>query len=581
MGWWTRRKGERAGSGPERPSTPEPSGLTAAPDSRAIPSGAPKEDADLDSMPSPAPLSTPIPAPSVEHNAGACTRRLRCLSRVAECIHQYDHIDALLRDVAAVLPFGWEYAEKANAEIVWDGRSYHSDGFERGPWTLRSDILLDGRARGTVEVSYLEPCPSRGEDPFLSEERTLIKAIAHLLGVGIERRRAKQSLSEAEEKFLGLFHNAHSGVLLIEQHTKRCCLANPMFCRMSGYSPDDIPDLQLSDLQPPPEHDSEIDPQCSPLIGQHAMLQDLPFRRKDGTLFFVDMSSFPIMVGDREYWLDLFKDVTERKNTASLHDEALEQLQTSNRELNDFMFLVSHDLKALRRGMDLIGLWACGQGTDLSEAEARVQIPHLTERIQRLDDMVTLVVRYSKIGQIDETPAPVDLHRLVQDLVEALAVPERITLQIEPTLPVVQTRHTAIREAFCCLLSNALRQVGEAEGLIRISCTEDDGRWRFGVHDSGPGIAAPYHQGLFRLFQATPNGHWEDFGVALAMAKRSVEACGGRIGLESTMGQGSTFFFTLPKTRIEEPCLVGRSGQPVERQTARSGPHPAREAGSA
>lgn len=236
----------------------------------------------------------------------------------------------------------------------------------------------------------------------------------------------------------------------------------------------------------------------------------------------------------------------------------MEELRTSSRELNDFVYLVSHDLKAVRRGMNFLGHWARGGLSDLSEAEVRVRTSLLGERVERLDDLVSVMVRYSRIGQGEEPQTIVDLQEVVRDLLGAMAVPPRISVEIERALPALRMRRTVALDILGCLLGNAVRQIDQAEGVIRVGCTDEGGSWRVNIRDSGPGIDPSYHEGLFRLFQATPNGHWEDFGVALAMAKRSVETYGGHIGVESTMGGGSTFFFTLPKADSVEPLLLGR-----------------------
>jgi PAS domain S-box-containing protein len=536
------------------PEPPSPEAAAAGASSWNVP------DDDLGADPSSGGVqATPARSPSggdSEHNVGACARRLRCLVRVAEYVWRYDHIDTLLRDVAAMVPFGFEHAERAHAEICWDGHSYLSDGFERGRWTVRRDLVVQGQVRGAVEVSYAEPDPGRDDASFLKEEHDLVEAISHVLAVGIERRKATESLGEAEQKFLNLFNNAHNGVLLIERHTKRCCLANPVFCQMFGYAADEINELQLSDIQPPQDGGPQIDPLYDPLIGQHALRQDVSLHRKDGSLFYADVSSFPIMVGDKDYWLDIFKDVTERSRATARQEKALEELLRSNRELNDFVVLVSHDLKAVRRGMNLLGHWAVGDLPEPSDAEIRAQTALLVERVERLDDLVTVMAKYSKIGQGDEQETVVPLDEVMGDLVDRMGMPERISVQVGQELPVVRGRRTAIVDILTCLLDNAQRQIDQAEGVIRIGCAEEGRFWKLSVTDTGPGIPSQYHQGLFRLFQATPNGHWEDFGAALATAKRSVEVCGGRIWVESAQGQGSSFFFTLPRIQSREAALV-------------------------
>ena len=233
-----------------------------------------------------------------------------------------------------------------------------------------------------------------------------------------------------------------------------------------------------------------------------------------------------------------------------------DELRASNRELNDFVLLVSHDLKAIRRGMSLLDSSTSEDRPDVSDDEIRAQTLLLAERVNRLDDLVTLMARYIKIGESHESDTAVALDKVVEDVSTETAVPSHVSILTEGLLPVVRCRRTAVTEVFSCLLKSALRQIDQVQGVIRIRCEEEGQFWKLTVSDSGPGIVPQGGQDLFRLFHATPNSHWEDFGTTLAMAKRSVEACGGRIWVEAGAGGGTHVHFTLPKVPRGEPALT-------------------------
>jgi light-regulated signal transduction histidine kinase (bacteriophytochrome) len=233
-----------------------------------------------------------------------------------------------------------------------------------------------------------------------------------------------------------------------------------------------------------------------------------------------------------------------------------DELRSSNRELKDFVVLVSHDLKAIRRGMSLLDNSTSKDRPDVSDEEIRAQTSLLAERINRLDDLVTLVAKYITIGEAHEPDTAVALDEAVEDVVTELAVPSHVTILTEGLLPVIRCRRTAVTEVLSCLVKSALRQIDQVQGVIRVRCEEEGQFWKLTVSDSGPGIAPQGGQGVFRLFQATPNSHWEDFGTTLAMAKRSVEACGGRIWVEAGAGRGTHVHFTVPKVASGEPILT-------------------------
>ncbi|OGT01735.1 MAG: hypothetical protein A2143_07325 [Gallionellales bacterium RBG_16_57_15] len=108
---------------------------------------------------------------------------------------------------------------------------------------------------------------------------------------------------------------------------------------------------------------------------------------------------------------------------------------------------------------------------------------------------------------------------------------------------------TRIQQVFQNLLSNAIKYMDKPEGRIHIACVAEDKQWKFSISDNGPGIDRQHFDKIFQLFQTLPpRDRVESTGVGLALVKKIVEMYGGRIWLESTVGRGCTFFFTLPRT---------------------------------
>jgi len=126
-------------------------------------------------------------------------------------------------------------------------------------------------------------------------------------------------------------------------------------------------------------------------------------------------------------------------------------------------------------------------------------------------------------------------------------------------LPQVQTDKTRVSQIFQNLLSNAIKFMDKPQGQIRIGCVQDGDFWRFSVADNGPGIEEKYFDRIFKLFQTlAPRDECESSGVGLAVVKKIVRFYGGKVWVESKVGEGSTFFFTLPKATLTEPFLINR-----------------------
>jgi len=167
-------------------------------------------------------------------------------------------------------------------------------------------------------------------------------------------------------------------------------------------------------------------------------------------------------------------------------------------------------------------------------------------------NLIEGILTYSKVGREKEKQIQVNLNELVPDIIDMIAPPENIAITIENELPVVECEQTRIGQVFQNLLSNAVKYMDKPQGRINIGCVEEDGFWEFSVSDNGPGIKEKYFEKIFKMFQTlSPRDEFESTGVGLAVVKKIVELYGGKIRLESKPGEGSTFFFTLPKQNLE------------------------------
>ena len=227
----------------------------------------------------------------------------------------------------------------------------------------------------------------------------------------------------------------------------------------------------------------------------------------------------------------------------------LREIKGANEELKNFAYVVSHDLKAPLRAISSLADWISTDYANKFDDAGKEQMRLLIGRVHRMDDLINGILLYSSVGRVKETIAAVDLNRLVQDVINSLAPPANIAITIEDTLPTVMTEPTRIRQVFQNLLSNAIKHMDKPEGKIRIAYSADGKQWKFSVTDNGPGIRQQHFEKIFQLFQTlAPRDRVESTGVGLALVKKIVEMYGGHIWVESTVGEGCTFFFTLPRT---------------------------------
>ena len=246
------------------------------------------------------------------------------------------------------------------------------------------------------------------------------------------------------------------------------------------------------------------------------------------------------------------RDITDRKQVELRQDELIKKVENINNELKEFASIVSHDLKAPLRGIKTLANWILSDYADRLDGKANEQINLLLDRVERMYNLIEGTLQYSRAGRAKGKRVRVNLNNFVPEIINMVVPPENITVTIENELPVIECGETHIMQVFQNLLSNAIKYMDKPQGWIKIGCVEQDGFWKFSVADNGPGIEEKHFENIFKIFQALPTSpDFQGTGVGLTVAKKIVELYDGEIWVESKIGKGSSFFFTLPKQKIK------------------------------
>ncbi|GHN00800.1 hypothetical protein WSM22_22890 [Cytophagales bacterium WSM2-2] len=226
----------------------------------------------------------------------------------------------------------------------------------------------------------------------------------------------------------------------------------------------------------------------------------------------------------------------------------LEQLKKQNEELNQFSYVVSHDLKAPLRAIHKLSEWIEEDCKDSLSEEALKNMQILRGRVFRLEALINGLLEYSKIGRTNIPMERTDIQIMLKEIIDLLNPPNRIKVAIEKGMPVFSTKKILLQQVFINLLSNAIKYNDKPDGLIHIRKKEVNGYYQFAVEDNGMGISPAYHEKVFAIFQTLESrDKLEGTGIGLSIIKKSVEDMGGEIQLESEEGKGAKFTFTWPK----------------------------------
>ncbi|WP_130472198.1 sensor histidine kinase [Candidatus Magnetaquicoccus inordinatus] len=239
-------------------------------------------------------------------------------------------------------------------------------------------------------------------------------------------------------------------------------------------------------------------------------------------------------------------------------ERLIQELERTNQELQQFAYIVSHDLKAPLRAIHSLVQWIAEDYGPLFDDDGREQLDLLQGRVRRMDQLIEGVLHYSRIGRVREEWIPVNLHKMVTQIIDLLAPPAHITIRLENRLPVVMCEGIRMGQVMQNLLSNAIKFMDKAHGEIAVRCVEEESLYRFIVADNGPGIPAKDHERIFQIFQTLHSGDsYGSAGIGLTLVKKIVELHGGEVHVfspprQSSAACGTEFEFTLPKRPLEE-----------------------------
>lgn len=231
---------------------------------------------------------------------------------------------------------------------------------------------------------------------------------------------------------------------------------------------------------------------------------------------------------------------------ATIADER-RRLEIINKELDQFAYVASHDLKAPLRGVANLAEWIEEDLRDALGENTREMLGLLRSRMHRMEALIDGLLQFSRAGRIRQKPESVDVAALVGEVVELLAPPETTTILVSPQLPTFTSERLALQQVFLNLISNAVKYTERPDARIFVDVREEGDEYVFTVSDNGPGIPSEFHEKIWGIFQTLqPRDRVEGTGIGLALVKKIIESRGGVVWVNSAEGQGAAFSFTWP-----------------------------------
>jgi PAS domain S-box-containing protein len=414
----------------------------------------------------------------------------------------------------------------------------------------------------------------------------LMRRILATLRRGIERREASEAELRRSEARLRAILDASLDPIVTICGDGVIRSASRAFERVFGWEPGTLVGRNVSVLMPEPhrsQHDGYIARYLrsgqATVIGQ---LRELEAERRDGTVFPCELwvNSVGVPPGDVPLFCGVLRDITERKrgesrlqqyashlevanlelaDSSKALQDVIDQLRRSNEDLDEFAYVASHDLKEPLRGIRNYAQFLLEDYGDKLDSEGTGRLETLSRLAERLTSMIDALLEFSRLRRAELGMTRTDLHAVVCEVIESLQVTLRernVEMRLPERLPTIVCSGVLVAEIFRNLIENAIKYNEKPECWIEIgvrpqaaSASGRRGPLVFYVRDNGIGIRERHFESAFRILKRL-NGR-DRFrggtGMGLTIVKKIVERHGGRVWIESTFGEGSTFLFTLCK----------------------------------
>ncbi len=390
---------------------------------------------------------------------------------------------------------------------------------------------------------------------------------------GLSRQTSTGQLTE--ETFRLVVEGVPTAVIAVDRAGK-ISFVNASAEKLFGYRPEELIGQPIEILIPErfrgnhPGHREAF--YSAPELRQMGTGRDLFGLRKDGTEFAIEIGLNPIQTGQGLLVVTAIVDISQRKceenelvqtyrelesrieeRTSELQ-HANRQLSTLNEDLDAFVYVASHDLQEPVRNLVAFAALLRGDlGEELPEQAAR-DLVFITDAANRMRQLAADLLRLSRAGRCELNQQRVPLTDCVANALAALRTrTDEVNARVEKdTLPVVAGDATLLTQLYQNLIENALKYTAAESPLVRLTAEKDGPLWTLGVLDNGIGVEPKFAELIFEPFRRLHGmAEFQGSGIGLSVCRKSVERMGGKIWVESELGNGSHFKFTLPPADLE------------------------------
>jgi len=364
-----------------------------------------------------------------------------------------------------------------------------------------------------------------------------------------EMEKVERELRESNEKMFLLTHSAIEGVVVHEKGVIK--EANLQFFEMLEYEEKELINKDFVSIIVPSEFREEMKKKA---ISEKNENYETELIRKNGSRFDSIIYSRPLIHDGKKVRVLVARDISESKRYERNLEKIARELEQSNKELEEFAYIASHDLQEPLRTVSSYCQFIEDNYGERLDLEGHKFMGYIIDATARMKYLIKDLLDFSKVGREGKPIENINSNVLLKDIIKDFKVTKEETsaeIKFDKKLPIVTGERVRIRQLFYNLISNAIkfRRKGVIP-VVKIGCEDNEYFWKFYVKDNGVGIEEKQFRNIFGIFKRLyTREEYPGTGIGLAVCKRIVENMGGKIWVESEKNKGSVFYFTLSKNK--------------------------------
>lgn len=362
------------------------------------------------------------------------------------------------------------------------------------------------------------------------------------------RKNYRKNLEIQKEKYGSIIANMNLGLVEVGSDGN-ILMINHSFSDMVGYSANELIGKNVYE--------------AVPIISDNTDELKLHDKKREQGISDSYEVAVKIANGEKRFWLisgapryddagnvigsiGIHLDITDQKNLELQKENLLQELEESNKGLQEYAHIVSHDLKSPLRSVSALATWLYDDYKDSMDESGLYNLKMMQEKIEGMDKLISGILKYSTVNNDVLDHTEVDVNEVIDEIKDIIYIPEHVNIKTKKKLPLIKADKTKIHQLFQNFMSNAVVNIDKKKGLVEVDYKEHSSHWEFSIRDNGVGIPKEYHEKIFQIFQSIGNNE-RSTGIGLSIVKKIIDRYDGKVWLESEIGEGTTFFFTIKK----------------------------------